>query len=316
MSTDFRALFDEHADELSFGDGTESVMTFEAFEAAVSAALAQPKPEGPSDADLYELADTFNGDPVPAMREALKLWGHPASPSAPPSERDVAEWINRLPLWHGASRDELTGIVLRAFAHWGCPATPPAPEVGELGEQRRNAVIEAVTEALGNAYDCLRVWEAWGVGTMGEDDFELVAENGERVVEIADAAIEAMRPAAPPAPEPGELGEVCEWLETHAAHLRKMQEIGAWPETELQEMLDRAATLQQQAAPAPAVVPVAVSERPWEKGGWTDLDGECWWCPPDGPAYWSMANPAMVYGGWLLPAHAIPVPQAGEVPHV
>ena len=71
----------------------------------------------------------------------------------------------------------------------------------------------------------------------------------------------------------------------------------------------RAATLLQQlSAPAPALVPVAVSERPWEKGGWTDLDGECWWCPPDGPAYWSLANPAMVYGGWLLPAHAIPIP--------
>jgi hypothetical protein len=65
-------------------------------------------------------------------------------------------------------------------------------------------------------------------------------------------------------------------------------------------------------AAAPAVVPVAVAERPWENGGWTDLDGECWWCPPDGPAHWSLANPAMVYGGWLLPAHAIPFPQAGE----
>ncbi len=40
MSTDFRAMFDEHADELCSGDGTERVMTFEAFEAAVSAALA------------------------------------------------------------------------------------------------------------------------------------------------------------------------------------------------------------------------------------------------------------------------------------
>ena len=69
----------------------------------------------------------------------------------------------------------------------------------------------------------------------------------------------------------------------------------------------------QVAAPAGELVPVPVSERPWEKGGWTDLDGECWWYPPDGPAYWSMANPAMVYGGWLLPAHAIPLPQAGEV---
>jgi hypothetical protein len=65
-----------------------------------------------------------------------------------------------------------------------------------------------------------------------------------------------------------------------------------------------------------AIEPVPVSERPWEKGGWLDLDGECWWCPPDGPAYWSMANPAMVYGGWVLPAHALPVPiSQGETHH-
>ena len=73
-----------------------------------------------------------------------------------------------------------------------------------VGEVQRDAVIAAVTEALGNAYDCQRVWEAWGIGTMGEDDFALVAEDSDRVAEIADAAIEAMRPTAPPAPEPGE----------------------------------------------------------------------------------------------------------------
>jgi hypothetical protein len=71
--------------------------------------------------------------------------------------------------------------------------TPPAPE------GQREAVIAAVTEALGNAYDCQRVWEAWGIGTMGEDDFALVAEDSDRVAEIADAAIDAMRPATPPA---------------------------------------------------------------------------------------------------------------------
>lgn len=59
----------------------------------------------------------------------------------------------------------------------------------------------------------------------------------------------------------------------------------------------------------PAPVPVAVSERPWERDDWVlDPDGECWWCPHDGPAYWTMANPAMVYGGWLLPASALPIP--------
>jgi len=63
----------------------------------------------------------------------------------------------------------------------------------------------------------------------------------------------------------------------------------------------------------PAIEPVPVAERPWEREkGWRDPDGECWWCPPDGPLYWQMANPAMVYGGWLLPAHALPVPYAED----
>jgi hypothetical protein len=63
----------------------------------------------------------------------------------------------------------------------------------------------------------------------------------------------------------------------------------------------------------PTIEPVPVAERPWEREkGWRDPDGECWWCPPDGPLYWQMANPAMVYGGWLLPHHAIPVPGAEE----
>jgi hypothetical protein len=88
----------------------------------------------------------------------------------------------------------------------------------------------------------------------------------------------------------------------------------AWLRSNKSLQAQRAAILLSQfSAPAPAVVPVAVSERPWERGGWLDLDSECWWCPPDGPAYWSMANPAMVYGGWIIPAHAIPMPQVGEV---
>ncbi len=173
------------------------------------------------------------------------LAAEPAEPAGEvPSERDVAEWINSLPLWHGASRDELSGIVLRALARWGRPATPPAPEVGEVGE-------------------------------------------------------------------------VAAWLENHAAHLRKMQEIGAWPETELQEMLDRAATLlQQQAAPAPEVVPVAVSERPWERPGWLDREGRCWFLSSRFST-WSLDSPPVALTRGIgrclsLPVHAIPLPQAGE----
>jgi hypothetical protein len=76
--------------------------------------------------------------------------------------------------------------------------TAPAPAEGAyLSEGHREAIHQAVVEALGSgAYDCLRVWEAWGVGTMGPDDFALIAEDSDRVAEIADAAVKAFFDAA------------------------------------------------------------------------------------------------------------------------
>ena len=71
--------------------------------------------------------------------------------------------------------------------------THPAPEAAQaLSDEQREKVRDAVREALGDAYDCIRVWEAWHVGTMSQDDFVLVAEDSSRVAEIADAAIAAI----------------------------------------------------------------------------------------------------------------------------
>jgi hypothetical protein len=171
-----------------------------------------------------------------------------------------------------------------------------------------------------------------------------------RFLRIATLLQQLSAPAPAPKPIPvserlpgvGEVGELAAWLENHAAHLRKMQEIGAWPETELQEMLDRAATLLQQqqhilglacaeldrmgafsAAPAPAVVPVAVSERPWEREGWRDAEGRCWWGRPSEElcnSDWYLATRDEVEEFCSecmpivsLPHNAIPLPQAGEV---
>jgi hypothetical protein len=61
----------------------------------------------------------------------------------------------------------------------------PAPDA------MRERVRDAVAEALGDAYDCTRVWSAWGVGTMGPDDFSPVAEDDDRLTEIVDAALDA-----------------------------------------------------------------------------------------------------------------------------
>lgn len=67
-------------------------------------------------------------------------------------------------------------------------------------DQMRESVRDAIAEALGNAYDCTRVWNAWSYGTMGPDDFTLVREDSDRLDEIADAALQAMaRTAEQPA---------------------------------------------------------------------------------------------------------------------
>lgn len=59
-----------------------------------------------------------------------------------------------------------------------CPDTSPLD---------RPAAREALTEALSGALDCTRVWEAWGVGTMTEDDFTEVASDDARLDDIIDA---------------------------------------------------------------------------------------------------------------------------------
>lgn len=85
--------------------------------------------------------------------------------------------------------------------HWmPVPAEPgaaPAAPVStvEDADAQKEAVMDAIADALGQAYDCTRVWEAWGVGTMSQDDFHLVTDDAGRLGEIADAAIAAMRPA-------------------------------------------------------------------------------------------------------------------------
>lgn len=83
-------------------------------------------------------------------------------------------------------------------------APQPSGNSGELlaavavpDEATGERVRVAIVEALGDAYDCTRVWSSWGAGTMGPGDFSLVAEDDERVAEIADAAIKAMLAAAP-----------------------------------------------------------------------------------------------------------------------
>jgi len=82
------------------------------------------------------------------------------------------------------------------------------------------------------------------------------------------------------------------------------------------EVAERAAELLQRQA----LVPVSVSERPWEREGWCDSQGRCWLgsdsVVPDvsawiyGPAVWAERFPDI--HRLLLPAHALPLPEVSE----
>ena len=268
MSTpDFRALCAELLQAWQLGDDIAGPMNRARLE------LDKPEGEGPSEKDLYDLAAEFNGDPVPAMRRALEVWGNPPAPEPGPTFQDairLAEGCHDYSgghsgtegeAWHGAI-DTVVAVLKKATdgpwdsqtrAVYGVGSEAQAGEVGELVEwltmlrdhskgvasnydnkleglatllqrqeaelaalrgvpvaelddQHREAVHQAVAEALGSgAYDCQRVWEAWGVGTMGPDDFVPVAEDSDRVAEIADAAIEAIQAIPQPAPQAGEV---------------------------------------------------------------------------------------------------------------
>lgn len=93
----------------------------------------------------------------------------------------------------------------------------------------RDRVRDAISEALGDAYDCTRVWSAWGYGTMGPDDFVQVAEQDERLYEIADAAIAAMSASQGKTPGASHAANAGEDAERVEQHIRMVQESGWEP---------------------------------------------------------------------------------------
>lgn len=79
-------------------------------------------------------------------------------------------------------REELADAMLKVFRMTLSRVDEGVPD---------EATIQAASEALGDAYDCNRVWEAWSYGTMGPDDFSLVREDGDRVAEIIKAIVKS-----------------------------------------------------------------------------------------------------------------------------
>jgi hypothetical protein len=96
--------------------------------------------------------------------------------------------------WHGPYRrlEQLQLWELGALLDGIAPKATDSPDIAQAANAEREQVCTAVEGALGDAYDCTRVWSAWAYGTMSENDFVQVSSDAARVAEIADAAISAM----------------------------------------------------------------------------------------------------------------------------
>jgi hypothetical protein len=57
----------------------------------------------------------------------------------------------------------------------------------------------------------------------------------------------------------------------------------------------------------PTIEPVPMAERPWEREGWCDAEGRCWWFNHAGIPEWQLASDGP-YGDFSLPHHALPIP--------
>lgn len=130
--------------------------------------------------DLAERA-LLAAAPNPAV--ALEPWA--------PSEEQFEQWRARHGLHH--SHNEAFYDAASLYLE----ATPPAlagSQVQAAGDTSlEDRVRDAVAAALGEAMDCTRVWSAWSYGTMGPDDFSVVANDDDRLDEIVQAALTAMR---------------------------------------------------------------------------------------------------------------------------
>ncbi len=84
--------------------------------------------------------------------------------------------------------------VVPLFATPHTEAKPAKDAVDAAIPLDKEELAQLIAEHLGGTYHCTRVWEAWNVGTMSQDDFEPVDES-ETPTEIADAVIDAIRAA-------------------------------------------------------------------------------------------------------------------------
>jgi hypothetical protein len=73
----------------------------------------------------------------------------------------------------------------------------PTTSTVSASDDVRQRVWDAVAGALDGVYYCNRVWSAWSVGTMSEDDFTPAGEDDDILDNVVNAVFEALRTTSP-----------------------------------------------------------------------------------------------------------------------
>jgi hypothetical protein len=142
------------------------------------------------------------------VTEALGALSHELDDAAQHiTEREAYDFATRIRVLIGIDGDEAARDAIAASA------APVSPEPADMGfpisespasqpaeAVSREKLIDLIAEHLSGTYHCMRVWSAWGVGTMSQDDFEDVGES-DTPTELADAilALAGTQAAAEPA---------------------------------------------------------------------------------------------------------------------
>jgi hypothetical protein len=180
---------------------------------------AREVPDVDALANFIRYIDGTNKMGASTLAEWIVEWmrSSPAALSAPAQEPDLRDAFERIyPMPPDCMRcgDSYAATSFNAWrahefiarfdgyraAFSSASAQPIAPSASQeqavaAAAFTREALVDLIAEHLTGTYYCNRVWSAWSVGTMGQDDFEDVGES-DKPSEIADAIMDLVAPVA------------------------------------------------------------------------------------------------------------------------
>lgn len=88
---------------------------------------------------------------------------------------------------------------------------PSSQEKDDRSMNLLPTIVDKLGSSFNSIYSCTRVWEAWQIGTMTQDDFEPLEEDNEFIYELASSILEIIKShiiSFLPKPESVEVGNI------------------------------------------------------------------------------------------------------------